>query len=219
MATMGEQQRTHRRFFFDPRFAIGVVLVVASIVGVYAIVQTADRTSEVYAARAPLVAGERVDSGDLVVRSVRLGPADRLYLANGAIPAGGGVVTRSVAAGELVPVSAIGSAAADDETNVVLRVRGDLAASIGPGVDVDVWSASQTEHERYEPPAVLVGGATVVRVIETDGLVAADDGLSVEVRVPRKKVAAVLEAIANSDVISLVPESTASGNATAGSGK
>jgi len=218
--TTGDQQRTHRSFFFDPRFAIGLGLVVASVIGVYAIVQSADRTSDVYAARSPLVAGQRVDADDLVVRSVRLGGADRLYLASDALPGDGAVATRSVKAGELVPASAIGSTASVNETSVVLRVKGDLAASIAPGTNVDVWSAAQTQRDRYDPPAVLVGGATVVRVIETDAMVASDDALSVEVRVPKKKVAAVLEAIANADAISLVPQSTAeTASADAGSGK
>jgi hypothetical protein len=52
---------------------------------------------------------------------------------------------------------------------------------------------------------VLVPSATVVRTIEGDGLVAAQDGTSVEVRVPTKKVAVVLEAVANADALSLVP--------------
>jgi hypothetical protein len=216
MTTIGDQRRTRRPFFFDPRFAIGLALVIASVVGVYAIVATADKTSQVYAARGPLVAGQQVEVDDLVVRSVRLGAADRMYLASGSLPETGAVVTRSIPAGELIPASAVGSAATGNETSVVLRVKGDIAASVAPGTSVDVWSAARTEHDRYAPPAVLVGGATVVRVIEADSMVAGDDGLSVEVRVPKKKVAAVLEAIANADAISLVPESAGSTAATSG---
>jgi len=210
MTTTGDQRRTHRPFFFDLRFAIGLALVIASVVGVYAIVRTADHTTQVYAARDTLVAGQPINADDLVVRSVRLGASDRLYLAGDALPASGVVATRSVPAGELVPVSAVGTAATDGQTSIVVRVKGDVAASVAPGAGVDVWTAERTEHDAYAPPAVLVAGATVVRIIQTDAMVASNDTLSVEVRVPKKKVAAVLEAIANADAISLVPQTAAS---------
>jgi SAF domain-containing protein len=223
MATSVQQpKRTRRPFFFDPRFAIGLGLVIASVVGVYAIVRTADHTTQVYAARNPLVAGQHFNADDLVVRSVQLGSIDGKYLAADGLPDDGAVAKRSVPEGELVPASAIGTAAAENETSVVVRVKGDVAASVTSGTSVDVWSAARTEHDRYDPPAVLVDGATVVRVVEADGMVASSDGLSVEVRVPKKKVAAVLEAIANADAISLVPDTSgaeASGDAAEQSGK
>ena len=223
MATSVQQQkRTRRPFFFDPRFAIGLALVIASVVGVYAIVRTADHTTQVYAARHPLVAGQRFSADDLVVRSVQLGSVGGKYLATDELPGDGAVATRSVPEGELVPASAIGTAAAENETSVVVRVKGDVSASVTPGTSVDVWSAARTEHDRYDPPAVLVDGATVVRVVEAGGMVASSDGSSVEVRVPKKKVAAVLEAIANADAISLVPDvsgAVASGDMAEQSGK
>jgi hypothetical protein len=54
---------------------------------------------------------------------------------------------------------------------------------------------------------VIVSGATVVRVIESDGLVASDDAASLELLVPRLRIARVLEAVANDDAMSIVPAS------------
>lgn len=209
--TTTSQSRTRRPFYFDPRFAMGLVLVVASVIGVYVIVASADRSTQVYAARTALVAGDSVHADDLVVTTVRLGAIDRLYLSRGALPSRGAVVTRSVAAGELVPASAVSDAQTVSQTSVVLRVQGELAASVVPGSAVDVWSAALKGQNRYAPPVVLVGGATVVRVIQSDGLVAQREGRSVEVRVPGSKVAAVLESLANNDAISLVPARAADG--------
>jgi hypothetical protein len=210
--TAPPQGRTRRPFFFDARFVIGLVLVVASVAGVYAIVASADRSTEVYAARGALVAGESLHADDLVVTTVRLGAADRLYLARGALPDHGAVVTRSVAAGELVPASAVSDSETGSQTSVVLQAHGDLPASVTPGSAVDIWAAALEEHNRYAAPVVLVDGATVVRVIQGDGLVGQRDGRSVEVRVPGNRVAAVLESIANDDAISLVPAIAASGD-------
>jgi hypothetical protein len=52
---------------------------------------------------------------------------------------------------------------------------------------------------------VLVSSASVVRVIEKSGLMTGDSGQSVEILVPREKVASVLESVANEDAIALVP--------------
>ncbi|WP_308468179.1 hypothetical protein [Rathayibacter soli] len=211
MTTPAAPNRARRPFWFDPRFAIGLLLVVGSVVGVYTIIAAADRSTDVYTARGPLAAGDRVDAADFVVTPVRLGTADRLYLRRGELGEHTVILSRSLAAGELVPTSAISDESNGSQTSVVLRVQGELAASVGPGSSVDVWSAAVKEHATYAAPTVLVGGATVVRLIQSDGLVAGRDGRSIEVRVPGGSVAAVLQAIANNDAISLVPAPASSG--------
>jgi hypothetical protein len=93
-------------------------------------------------------------------------------------------------------------------TNIVVELQGKLAASIGPGSVVDVWSSRQTDRGLFGPPAVLVGEATIVRLVEPAGFMAADGGISVELLVPKAKVAAVLESVANGDAIAVVPVNT-----------
>ncbi|MGO4692515.1 hypothetical protein [Glaciibacter sp. 2TAF33] len=204
--------RTRRGFWFDPRFAIGLVLVVASVVGVWAIVASADRSVAVYAARDALSIGDRVVAADLTMTRVRLDSAGRLYVTPQRMPSDGLVVTRAVAAGELVPVSAVGTQAGASVTSVVVAVKSKLAGSLGPGSVVDVWGARETGQGQFGPPAVIVGSASVVRVIESTGLIADGTGQSVEILVPKAKVATVLEAIANQDAIALVPVNAPLGN-------
>ncbi|TXN28770.1 hypothetical protein [Lacisediminihabitans profunda] len=199
------RERTPRSFWFDPRFAIGILLVLGSVAGVFAVVSTADSSVQVYAARSALAPGDRVVVGDLGVKSVRLGDLRAKYLGAGEIPGSGFVVTRSVAAGELVPVSSVGKASGLRVASVVVTVRGELARSIAAVSVVDLWSAPATDSNSFGPPSVLVASATVVRVIEPSGLVADRGGRSVELLVPKSKTARVLEAIANQDAISLVP--------------
>ena len=199
------------RFWFDPRFAIGLALVVASVVGVYAIVASTDQTTAVYAARSSLAVGDRIDASDLIATDVRLGVAGEMYVTPDRLPDDGLVVTRTVAAGELVPVSAVGTRAGATVTSVVVDLQSKLAAAIEPSSVVDVWSARQGENAQFGPPAVLVGQASVVRIVESTGLITADGGQSLEILVPKGKVAAVLEAIANGDSIAVVPVNTALG--------
>ena len=196
---------THSHFWFDPRFAIGLVLVVVSLVGVWLLVSGAERSIGVYAARAPLAVGDQVDASDFALTPVRFEDADNLYLTPDAFPVEGLLITRSIAAGELIPTAAVGTRAGGSVTSVVIEIDGKLAASIGPGAVVDIWSAREGDSGEYGPPSVLVAEASVVRLVEATGIIAGGSGQEIEVLVPKDKVAAVLEAVANSDSLALVP--------------
>jgi len=205
---MSEQKTPprRRRFFVDPRFVIGLLLVAASVGGVLSIVSTADSTIRVYTARDAIAPGDRINSGDLIEVSVRLDSAD-LYLLPGDLPDEGLVVVKAVAQGELVPTSAVGLVAGLRLASIVVTVAGQLPASVGPGSTVDLWAASQQETNTFGPPSVIVPGAMVVRQLESDGLVSSGDVSSLELLVPRSKIARVLEAIANEDALSVIPSS------------
>ena len=206
-STAASKERRPRSFWFDPRFAIGIALVVVSVLGVLGIVATADSSVQVFVARSALVPGDRVDAGDLLATSVRLGDLDTKYLMAADVPSGGLVVTRAVSAGELVPASAVGTRAGVRVASVVVAVQGTLPKSVVAGAVIDLWSATRGEDRSYGPPAVLASTVTVVRVIASDGMVSAREGDSVEVLVPRNRIARVLQAIANEDALSLVPAS------------
>lgn len=206
-----------RRATLDPRLVLGVLLVLGSVAGVVGIVSAADRRITVYAAAAALVPGERIDAGDLVRRTVALDGADRLYLAAGDIPSDGLVVTQPIAKGELLPASAVGSTAGVRSTSLVLQLAARVSGAVVPGAVVDLWAATPTQaasaalaedaSSTASAPAVLVAGATVVRVLdENDGGFAVDGrGSSIEVLVPRTRVARLLEAIADEDALAAVP--------------
>lgn len=196
---------THKRAIaLDPRLLIGVGLVVASVAGVWAIVSAADETVQVYAATGALSPGDRVDTGNLEQRSVRLDTVAELYFALDSIPSDGLVMTRAVAAGELLPVSATGSVDGLRLAPLVLTMSGQLAESVAAGSVVDVWSSRETQGGQFGPPTTLVAGATVVRLVASESIVGAGETVAVEVLVPRSTVAGVLEAIANNDAISVV---------------
>jgi hypothetical protein len=212
---MAEKDAKRKRsLWFDPRFAIGLVLVVASVAGVVGLVSQANASVDVFAARTTLTPGEHVSASDLVPTSVRAGRIEKLYLRASQVPSSGVVITRAVAAGELIPASAVGSAAAAELTSIVVSVNSALAVSVGPGSRVDLWSAAQATNMPgeqtgvkpggFEAPAVLVSAAIVVRVIEQKNLVATS-GASVELLVPKAGTASVLDAIANGAALSVVP--------------
>ncbi|MGR0320198.1 hypothetical protein [Agromyces sp. ZXT2-3] len=188
----------------DPRLLLGLALVVGSTVGVWAVVEALDDTTEVLVAPSTVTAGSRVTVADLRVESARLGALADGYLAPADVPEEGVVVTRTVRGGELVPAASVDDAGTVANATVVVPSRGPLAREIAAGAFVDVWAAGELERGLFEPPAVLVAGAEVAAVLEPEGMIAGD-GPSVELLIPRAKTAAVLEALASGDAIDLVP--------------
>ena len=223
--------RRRRMPWFDPRFAIGLILVVVSVLGVVGLVNAANASVDVLAARSTLTPGERVHASDLVPTSVRVSRTSALYLSVSDVPAAGLIVTRAVAAGELVPQSAVGSEAGAQLTSVVVSVGSALPASVAPGSRVDLWAAVQGGGDvqsdtgadadgseptnggadSFGPPTVLVSSAIVVRLIDQKQLVAST-GSSVELLVPKADTASVLDAIANGAMLSVVPVDLPLGN-------
>lgn len=188
----------------DLRFVIGVVLVLASAAGVYTVVTATDRSATVYAARTALLPGHLLVADDLSEASVRDDETAGFYLAPGDLPPEGIVVTRTVGPGELVPLDAVGDSSGMRVTSVVVTVDGQLGAAIGPGSAVDVWAAEAAEGERLAKPDVIVPGATVVRLLATESIVAGRQTTAVEVLVDRNRTSRLLEAVANGDSMSVV---------------
>lgn len=189
----------------DFRFLIGVLLIGASIAGVFTVLNLANKGIQILTATRTLLPGELVVEGDLQPLTIN---ADRLsadYLLAGSIPESGLIATRVIMAGEFVPKSALGSAASESYTSIVIELANKIPGSIGPGSVVDLWSTAKSDSE-FEPPVVLVGGATIVRVVESEGLVR-DQGNNVEILIPRDKVARVLEALSTGAEVAIVPVS------------
>ncbi len=199
-----------RRVAIDVRLVIGIVLVVGSIAGVLAVVSASDHRITVFAASSSLSPGDRIDAGDLALRQVSLDSSVGLYLEPDDLPDEGLVALAVVRAGELVPLSAVGSRAGERSTSLVLHLDVRVSSAVVPGALVDLWSAAATAGDvasigAFGPPAVLASDAVVVRVIDDEGIIAGSDGDSVEVFVPRVRIARLLQAIANGDALAIVP--------------
>ncbi len=164
--------RGQRPAWRDPRLWIGIVLVAASVVAGARLLAAADDTVQVWTAASDLGAGQRVEADDLVAQRVRFADADALagyFGVDDQLPADL-ELTRSVAAGELLPRAAVGT---PDETGLVelpVAVEPELVPpTVGAGDVVDVYvvapisadtQAGQGHQAPPEGPALT--GATVV---------------------------------------------------------
>jgi hypothetical protein len=196
--------RRRRAFWFDPRFAIGLALIAASVAGVVALVGANDSSVSILSARDEIAPGDLVTSDDLVVTAARVGVAEGKYLTPDDVPDDGFVVTRSIDAGEFVPASAVGSSDGITLTSIVLALASPLPESVERGSRVDIWSSREGADGVFAAPTVMVSSALVVRVIEDDGLMARS-GSNVEILIPRADAARVLEAVVNGAALSALP--------------
>jgi hypothetical protein len=191
-----------RRTWMDPRLVIGVVLVLVSLAGVWFVVQQSARTETAWAATRTLLPGDIVAAGDVEQVDVRLPQSQDRYLGASADPVGM-LVASTVGTGEVLPVRALGDAASEDRSAVVVDIEGALPRAVRTGSLVDVWTAAPTD-DGYDAPAVLIDDAIVVGVLEDEGILA-NSAQQLELLVPTGETSVLLEAMSNEHVLSVVP--------------
>ena len=203
MTALDSPPRRPRAFWNDLRFFVGLGLIVASVAGVWLTVTAARQTTPVYAAARTIVPGDEVTASDLRVVEAALGSAQDVYVTPDAL-APGVIATRTVTEGELVPVSALEDGARSRMTTVVVQTMSAVPSDVVPGTVVELWAAPALEQGTFGTPAILVADATVAAVDEADSLLGAR-GSALELVVPTSDVAAVLQAVAASAALSIVP--------------
>lgn len=204
--------RLRRPGWRDPRLLVGVVLVAASVaLGSWA-VGAAQRTVPVWVARDVLAPGDALRASDLVVADVRLGAAADDYLrADRALP-DDQVVLRTVGAGELVPLGAVGGADSLDVRPVPVPLRGPASRDLVAGASVDVWwtppqdapTAGAGEAAAERTPRQLASALTVAEVSAPDGAFGSGGARTAHLLVPVDELPAVLGALAGEGVVDVV---------------
>jgi hypothetical protein len=208
MSALDTVRHRPRAFWGDARFFLGILLVIASVAGVWFVVSASRQTAPAFAAIRTIVPGEAISGDDVRLVDVALGQVGDAYLQPQAL-ADGLVATRTIESGELVPQSSVGDAAAVRTTSVVLRSAVDVPGSVRAGSVVEVWAAPLIERGAYDVPRILVADATVVSVTRDDSMIGGGSA-ALEVVIPRADVAATLAAMADQSALSVVPTSGAS---------
>lgn len=185
----------------DLRFALGVVLILVSVIGVWLVVSAARTTVPVLVAKRTLLPGEMIVAEDTRLVDVLLSEAGSHYLKKTPHPA---MVLRTIEEGELVPRGAITDSYREDETRVVVKIAGEISTEIKVGSAVDVWVTENIERGVGGEPRLLVEGARVARIASESGMMARS-GASIELSVKRALLPRVLAALAADAAISLVP--------------
>lgn len=203
MTTTPTGRARPRVFWADARFFLGLVLIAASVAGVWFVVAAARQTTPVLAAAHTIVPGDAVDAGSVRVVDVALGVNGPVYLDPDDVESGL-IATRTIGEGELVPVAALGEAGTADTTSIVVHSSTDVPGAVDTGSVVEVWAAAREDDGDLGAPEILVADAVVARVARDDAVIGGS-AVSLELVIPREDVSAALAAISTDAAISVIP--------------
>lgn len=190
----------------DPRLLIGVMLVLASIVGVVALVMAMNRTQPYFVATKDISVGQRIGAQDLSPINVRLDESAAHYLPGDRPVAEGEVALQRIPQGQLVPLSAVGHKDELDRTPVGITLDTPLPAEASEGTQVDVWVADAKPSGRgFVAPRKMISGAEIARVHSDNSALGASRGTTVHVLVTPQLVGPLVDALGNSAKVTLVP--------------
>lgn len=207
MAEAPQAMRIRRPSWRDPRLGVGIVLVAASVgLGSWLVARSGE-TIEVYRAPDVLVAGQELRTGDLDIVAVQIADSATTYLDVSAEP-GDVVVLRTIGAGELVPLSALGDRSDLDGRTVAIPSTQAATAYLERGHRADLWVAwpdTESSIRTNLPPELLLEHVDVLDVQDDTSLFAGTDHVFVQVMVPESELAEVLAALSSGADLTLVP--------------
>ena len=196
--------RISRPSWKDPRLLIGILLVLLSVAGTVALVGSADKTTQVYAAREEIAVGQLVTAEDLSIVKVRLDEVEAGYITVEDGLSAGKVAIQRIARNQLLPRESLGTADALDRKPVAIPMDEELPAQAGPGARVDVWVARPGSSAAFEEPQLMLPGAEITQVIPGSSTLGASKSTTVLVLVADEQMPKLLGAQANKAKISVV---------------
>ena len=184
------------------------LLVVGSMVGAWVLIEQSKTTEVFLVTKQNLASGTSLTAADLDQIPLSMFEISGSYLQPDALVEGL-VLTRPLAAGEAVPVSALTTAELTNWSNVVLTPALELSSQIEVGTKVSIWSSPHLDFQTFGEPDLLATDIEVVKIIEPQGNFA-DTSKSVELRVPRNSLQYLIGAITNNDALALTSHSRTS---------
>lgn len=196
--------RLKRPSWRDPRLLVGILLVLVSVAGVIYLVNSADRTTEVYAAREGIAVGERLTPENVVRAKVRLGDTEQHYITVESGLPQGVVAMQRIGKDQLVPRASLGEVDQLDRKPVALTVEQTLPAQAVAGARVDVWVAQPDARNGFSEPKLILPGAEIAEVATGSTALGSSKTTVLMVLVDDKQMPALLGAQANEAKISVV---------------
>jgi hypothetical protein len=188
----------------DPRLLVGVLLVLASVVGVISLVGSADQTTEVYAARDSIAVGEKLTADNVVRAKVRLGETEQHYVTVEAGLPDGLVAVQRIGKNQLVPKESLAAVDALDRKPVAVTIDEALPPQAVAGTRVDVWVALPDARNGFSEPKLLLPGAEIAQVTAGSTALGSSRNTVLMVLVADSQMPAILGAQANQAKISVV---------------
>ncbi|MET4588894.1 hypothetical protein [Arthrobacter sp. 754] len=188
----------------DPRLLVGILLVLASVVGVISLVGSADRTTEVFAAKDSIAVGEKLTTENVVRAKVRLGETEEHYVTVEAGLPEGLVAVQRIGKSQLVPKESLATVDALDRKPVAVAIEEALPPQAVAGTRVDVWVAAPDARNGFSEPKLLLPGAEIAQVTAGSTALGSARSTVLMVLVADGQMPALLGAQANHAKISVV---------------
>ena len=204
MSTGAGGARLKKPSWKDPRLLVGILLVLASVVGVVSLVGAADQTVEAYTAREAIAVGEKLTVDKLNRVKVRLGDVEQHYLTPAAGVEDGLVAVQRIGKDQLVPRESLGQLDALDRKPVAVTIDEVLPGQAVAGSRVDVWVALPDTRNGFSQPTLLLPGAEIAQISPGSTALGSARSTVVMVLVTDEQMPNLLGAQANKAKISVV---------------
>ena len=168
-----------------------VAIFILSLIALAVVVVTLNKPLPTYlVAKRALAPGEQITAQDVDFLNLNLGPLESNYLREIPVDL---AVRSAVPAGELIPVSRLGTQLSENQTAIRILPATKPASSVVAGTLVSVWQVIEVEGQFQ--PQQLVATAEVAAIHYGEGLFS-EDIPEVELLVGREQAMLVITALA-----------------------
>jgi hypothetical protein len=188
----------------DPRLLVGVLLILASVVGVISLLGSADKTTEVFAAREAIGVGEKLTPDNVSRVKVRLGDVESRYITAESGMPDGMVAVQRIGKDQLLPRESLGNVDVLDRKPVAVTVQEALPDQAVAGTRVDVWVSMPDARNGFAQPKLLLPGAEIAQVSPGSSALGSSKSTVLMVLVGDEHMPSLLGAQANDAKISVV---------------
>lgn len=203
-SAMAAGARLKRPSWKDPRLLVGVLLILASVVGVISLLGSADKTTEVFVAREAIAVGEKLTPDNVSRVKVRLGEVESHYITAESGMPDGVVAVQRIGKDQLLPRESLGAVDLLDRKPVAVTVQEALPEQAVAGTRVDVWVSMPDARNGFAQPKLLLPGAEIAEVSPGSTALGSSKSTVLMVLVGDEHMPSLLGAQANEAKISVV---------------
>lgn len=196
--------RLKRPSWKDPRLLVGVLLILASVVGVISLLGSADKTTEVFVAREAIAVGEKLTPDNVSRVKVRLGEVESHYITAESGMPDGVVAVQRIGKDQLLPRESLGAVDLLYRKPVAVTVQEALPEQAVAGTRVDVWVSMPDARNGFAQPKLLLPGAEIAEVSPGSTALGSSKSTVLMVLVGDEHMPSLLGAQANEAKISVV---------------
>ena len=203
-SAMAAGARLKRPSWKDPRLLVGVLLILASVVGVISLLGSADKTTEVFVAREAIAVGEKLTPDNVSRVKMRLGEVESHYITAESGMPDGVVAVQRIGKDQLLPRESLGAVDLLDRKPVAVTVQEALPEQAVAGTRVDVWVSMPDARNGFAQPKLLLPGAEIAEVSPGSTALGSSKSTVLMVLVGDEHMPSLLGAQANEAKISVV---------------